>query len=96
MRTAVVRQAVNDDDEESTFKLIHVDGVPDELFDLQADSLEMADLLEKRPSLTQTLHKEQTRIANTLQRQKECVTTGHKVEIDDHLMQRLRSLGYLD
>lgn len=95
VRKAVVRQSA-DEQGESTFKLIHVDDEPDELFDLDSDPLEVESVLAERPFITQTLAQDHKRISGNVQRQKETLAAGTEVEMDDQLVQRLRGLGYLE
>ncbi len=95
VRKAVVRQHA-DEHGDSTFKLIHLDEQPDELFDLQSDPLELEDVHQKRPFITETLHQDHLRIAGNVERQQQTLSAGTEVEMDDQLAQRLRGLGYLD
>ncbi len=94
VRRAVVRQS--DADANSTYKLIHVDDQVDELFDLEADPGEVADVLAARPSTTNILNDDIRRIAANVTRQRDHLSTATEVEIDENLTQRLRALGYID
>ncbi|MCP4361255.1 MAG: sulfatase-like hydrolase/transferase, partial [Chloroflexi bacterium] len=94
-RRAVVRQTTADKTQ-TTHKLIHVDDTADELFDLQADPLENEDKLAARPSTVATLNQDIKRIAANVDRQRQNLTAGAEIEINDNLIQRLRGLGYID
>jgi uncharacterized sulfatase len=95
VRRAVVRHTA-EAETTSTHKLIHVDGQPDELLDLQADPLELENVLAERPSTTATLNQEMKRVGTAVERQRDNLSASHDVEIDDSLRQRLRGLGYID
>lgn len=94
MRRAVVRET--GEEEKSVFKLIHVADEADELFDLKADPLEGDNLLAERPLTTKQLDQDVKRISKSVERQRDNLSDGSEVEIDDSLMQRLRGLGYID
>ncbi len=95
VRKAVVRQAESGE-ADSAFKLIQVDETPDELFDLTADPLELADVLEVMGDTAVTLNQEINRISANTQRQRDNLAASGEVEIDEHLTQRLRGLGYIE
>lgn len=96
-RRAVVRQtSAGAADIPSTYKLIHVDDQPDELFDLAADPGEAVDVLAARPFAANVLNDDVKRMAANVTRQRDHLTTVTEVEIDDNLAQRLRALGYID
>lgn len=94
MRRAVVKTT----DDGDTLKLILLNEVPDELFDLQSDPVEQHNLIEEQPLPAASLSQEIERLSLNLQRQRDSLTAGatNSVELDDNLMQRLRGLGYLD
>ncbi len=89
LRRAVVRG-------EDNVKLIQVDGEPDELFDLVADPVEEVDLVAERPSLIPPLNQQIDQMTQKAQIQREQLTTGDTIEMDESLMQQLRGLGYID
>jgi len=95
LRRAVVREA-NQGTPESVFKLIHVDGEADELFDLKVDPLEHENILGVRPLTSHLLNQDIYRLSKKVTLQKEKLSAGLEVNIDDNLMQRLRGLGYID
>ncbi len=95
VRRALVSQTANEE-AKSIHKLIYVDDQADELFDLQADPPETADLLAARPRTTAGLNQEVKRVRTAVERQRDALTASTDVEIDDSLMQRLRGLGYID
>lgn len=80
------------------FKLIEVDEEVDELFDLDKDPLELANLLEQRPEVVAALAERLERIAAAAERQQENFSAGSLVDLegDEHLLQRLRGLGYIE
>ncbi|PID86157.1 MAG: sulfatase [Chloroflexi bacterium] len=90
------RRAVVKADKASSFKLIHVDEQPDELFNLAADPLELENQLHQQPSLTDSLNKEIQQMTSHVTQQQDHLAAGDEVELDDALMQQLRGLGYLD
>lgn len=91
-RRAVVREAVG-----GTHKLIHVDNVADELFDLTHDPLELESVLAERPSMASELDQQLQRMVETAARQRDTQTAGElDLQANDQLLQRLRGLGYID
>ncbi|MFO7679042.1 MAG: sulfatase [Chloroflexota bacterium] len=94
-RRAVIKQgeALNGD---APHKLIHIDGAPDELFNLSADPLELENALGERPDLTESLHEDLNRMTSHLNHQRHNLAAGGEVELDDALRQQLRGLGYID
>ncbi|MCA9969239.1 MAG: sulfatase [Anaerolineales bacterium] len=94
MRRAVVQAAGGG----SAHKLIHVDDVPDELFDVGADPLEMRDLLPERPLQAAALGQTLARTVSRLGQQRSALQAGQTIdpEADQQLLQRLRGLGYID
>lgn len=94
LRRAVVRA----DADGATHKLIWVDNQPDALFNLDADRVELENLLEKRPLLATELNQELTDLAQTVEAQRVNPQMGGtaNLEADEQLLERLRGLGYLD
>ncbi len=96
VRKAVVRQ-MDGGGMGGAFKLIQVDGTPDELFDLAADPLELESVLDVMGDTAVTLNQEINRISARAQRQRNNPAAGgEEVEIDGHLTRRLRGLGYIE
>ncbi|HIP70256.1 MAG TPA: sulfatase, partial [Anaerolineae bacterium] len=95
VRKAVVRRT-DSGGVDNTLKLIQVDDTPDELFNLTADPRELADVLDEMGDTAVTLNQEINRISATTQRQRDNLAVGGEVEIDEHLTQRLRGLGYIE
>jgi len=92
-RRAVVKQ----NGDATTSKLIQVDEKADELFNLAADPLELEDMLPARPQEAAALNQELNRMASQVERQRDDLTAGGQVEIDDdQVVRRLRGLGYID
>ena len=92
------RRAIVAADERTTHKLIHVDGEADELFDLAADPLELADIRGERPSLAAILDTRLNQMAAAAAMQRDHHTEEAPLEDDGdaQLQRRLRGLGYLD
>lgn len=98
-RRAVVRPARAEGAvEPSPLKLIHVDGAPDELFDLRADPREHADLLDSNPTTVAAFDWALEQMVSRARRENEAQPAGAAVDLDgdDRLQQRLRGLGYLE
>lgn len=95
-RCLSVRRAVVQARDEGALKLVHVDAVPDELFDLTADPLELSNVSSEQPQATAVLHQELERFSNNLNRQRQALTGGENIEIDESLRQQLRALGYIE
>ena len=81
-----------------TAKLIQLDGEPDELFDLEIDPLELENLLDAEPQEAAAMAERLRRVTAAAARQQESVTAGTLLDLegDEHLLQRLRGLGYID
>jgi len=90
------RRAVVQADGRSTFKLIQVDAVPDELFNLVVDPLELDNTLAEQPAETAVLNQAITRLAANLENQRTALAAGTEIELDEQLRQQLRGLGYID
>lgn len=87
-RRAVVRD---------TFKLIHVDDRPDELFDLAADPGELNNVMATHSAETVDLNTRLNQFATDVARERDAVKAGTQITIqDDQLRQRMRSLGYIE
>lgn len=89
LRRAVVKDA---------WKLIQVSDVPDELFDLAHDPLELADRLAERPDEAGELNQRLTNMALAAETLRDTLTAGATLDLaeDEQLMQRLRGLGYIE
>jgi arylsulfatase A-like enzyme len=90
------RRAIVKADENTPFKLIHVNDKPDELFNLTADPLELENQLTAEPHLTKSLHEEIERMASQVTHHRDNLDAGDEVELDDVLKQQLRGLGYIE
>ncbi|MCI0575645.1 MAG: sulfatase-like hydrolase/transferase [Chloroflexi bacterium] len=93
-RCMVMRRAVVKND----WKLIHVSEWPDELFDLAEDPLELTNRLPERPAETASLSQEINRLAHLAEAQRERLAAGASLDLeaDEHLLQRLQGLGYIE
>jgi hypothetical protein len=96
VRRAVVQEKRMGEAEAVPHKLIQVDEKLDELFDLAHDPLESENLLAERPSITEPMQKELSRLVTAVSQQKAQVTAGSQIELDDNVTRRLRALGYID
>lgn len=80
-----------------SLKLIQVDATADELFDLDADPLELNDIMDAHAAETIQLDNLLRHFAGRVNQQRDALTAGQTFELEDeHLIQQLRSLGYLD
>jgi hypothetical protein len=79
-------------------KLIQVDGQPDELFDLDADPAELTNLTAAQPDAVASLNQQLNWISSLVERQRDSLTAGTHLapETDEHVLQRLRGLGYIE
>ncbi|MCK5920285.1 MAG: sulfatase-like hydrolase/transferase, partial [Methylococcales bacterium] len=94
---AVRRAVVQKDEHGSNVKLIHVDGVPDELFDLGDDPLELTDVMLKQPLTTTALDSLLKDMAETAVSSAITDDDANAVQPEDErLLQQLRGLGYIE
>lgn len=80
------------------YKLIEVDNAAAELYDLQADAAETTNIIHDQPDVATSLAEQLGRVRRQTELQQERFTSGAAADtqIDDHLLQRLRGLGYLE
>lgn len=95
VRKAVVRQTAGGETT-STFKLIQVDDTPDEMFNLAKDPLELDNVLPAMEDTAVALQQDINRFGAQVQQQRDNLTASDTVELDEHLTQRLRGLGYIE
>jgi arylsulfatase A-like enzyme len=97
-RRAVVRTTGESGAGAAPFKLIQVDGQPDELFNLTLDPLELQNVLSQEDAreTAVSLNQEIERLVANLTIQRESLSAGAEIELDEQMRQQLRSLGYLD
>lgn len=99
-RRAIVRDTISEDDEGETaaMKLITIDDTPNELFNLNADPLELEDLIEAKPATAATFEYLLEQMILRVRRENELHPAGqvNETDVDDMLQQRLRGLGYLE
>ena len=96
-RCLSLRRAIVKENGSAALKLIQVDEKADELFNLATDPLELEDVLLVRSQEATALNQELTWMANQVERQRDNLTAGGQVELDDdQVVQRLRGLGYID
>ena len=91
------RSAIVSQDNNSTYKLIQLDSKPHELFDLPVDSLELNNIIDQEPVLSEVLD-QQLNLMEDEVRKKQVRLAGEDIDLegDAHLLQRLKGLGYLD
>jgi uncharacterized sulfatase len=79
-------------------KLINVSDLPDELFNLEIDPLELDDLMPERPIEVTELNREIDEWIRLMEAQRENLAAGigPDLEGDESLLQRLRGLGYIE
>lgn len=89
MRRAVVKNGK---------KLIHVSEWPDELFDLDKDPLEMDNRMSQEVAETAVMSQDINRMVRLTEAQRDNLAAGQNLdmEVDEHLLQRLRGLGYIE
>ncbi len=90
-RRAIVQATGGD-----ALKLIQVDSVPDELFNLATDPLELDNTMIMHPEETAVLNQAIDRQTANLERQRETLSAGGEIELDKQLQQLLRGLGYIE
>jgi hypothetical protein len=95
-RCLALRRAVVQHKSADTHKLIQIDDDPAELFDLASDPLELANVLAERPSLAPLLNQQINQMTQKAEIQREHLTTGDTIEMDESLLQQLRGLGYIE
>jgi uncharacterized sulfatase len=104
VRRAVVQQSKLQpgDPRSAAVKLIHVNDQPDQLFELESDPLELADLLPEYPLQTNAavaaLNRSLEQLVSRVHREFNDQSAGAAVDLegDEQLRQRLRGLGYLE
>lgn len=94
----VLRRGVVGDINSETYKLIQVADQPNELFDLAHDPLELTNELGQRPLPAHSLNTHLNQFKTNLQSTREQFSAGDTIEpeMDEHLIQQLRGLGYLE
>lgn len=95
-RRAVVRPSRID--EGTPLKLIEVDDVPEELYNLSADPAEITNLFGEDPSVSAALKLTLEQMVQRSLRERDAQPAGASVDldVDELLRQRLRGLGYLE
>lgn len=95
-RRAVVRSSRDFDG--APVKMIEIDDVPEELYNLSADSLERDNQFANEPALIAALELTVEQMVQRASRDRSAQPAGVAVDIDSDelLMQRLRGLGYLE
>lgn len=95
--TAMRRAVVTDWNEGRVWKLIQVNGQPDELFDLTADPKELTDLSPDYPSKVARLNHSINQMVAVSEQTREQFAAGDAVATDDErILQQLRNLGYVE
>lgn len=80
------------------YKLIQIDDAAAELYDLHQDPTEQHNLIADMPDLARAMQEQLTRVYRQAAIQRESFTVGAAADkqLEDHLLQRLRGLGYLE
>lgn len=96
-RRAVVRRRSSAEGT-NALKLIRIEDMAEELYDLRADPLELDNVLAQQPELVAALDQSLGQMVSRTTRERDAQPTGSAVEIDgdELLKKRLRGLGYLD
>ncbi len=90
------RAAIKQTSETNTHKFIQKDEKGEGLFNLTADPLELDNVIRDHQEETAVLEHALSRLVTTLQTQRQSLADSGPIEIDDHLLQRLRGLGYIE
>lgn len=95
-RRAAVRPARGENS--APLKLIEVDDVPEEIYNLKADPDESLNILDQEPSVAAALELSLDQMVQRAGRERDSLPAGAAVDIegDEMLRQRLRGLGYLE
>jgi uncharacterized sulfatase len=82
---------------EDGYKLVRLDGVKDELFDLTADSAEVHDIIKQQPERAAKLSgKLKTFITQAIKRQPDSWASQTLTIDDENISKHLQALGYID
>lgn len=97
-RAAVCQRGRGNGNYSPAMKLIQIEGISDELFDLIEDPLESENILSQLPDLTLALDRALDRMVSRATRERDALPSGTAVDIDgdELLQQRLRGLGYME
>lgn len=89
LRRAIVRD---------NLKMIQIDNVPEELYDLEMDPFELNNIVSQKPIVTDNLNQKLNRMISQVKLQRDKLAAGPELNLEDdeHLMTRLRHLGYLE
>jgi len=80
------------------FKLIKIDDVPEELYNLESDPLELSNIIAEAPMITEALDQQLSRMIDRVKSRDRHLSPGAQLDVgdDEQLKQRLRGLGYID
>ena len=84
---------------QNQYKLVRIDGVRDELYDLAASPTEEENIITQRPEQTQKLTaKLKTFVAQSLARQPDSWQSNQSLNLenDENVLKQLRALGYIE
>jgi uncharacterized sulfatase len=98
-RRAVVRQRPSVGGKpHSAMKLIQIEGVAEELYDLRRDPLELDNAVGEKPELVAALDQSLNQMVSRVTRERDASPSGAAagLEADELLQKRLRGLGYLE
>ncbi len=80
------------------FKLIKIDDVPEELYNLESDPLELSNIIAEAPMIAETLDHQLSRMIDWVKSQGRRLSPGAELDVggDEQLKKRLRGLGYIE
>jgi len=81
-----------------SFKLIKIDDVPEELYNLESDPLELSNIIAEAPMIAEALDHQLSRMIDRVKSRGRRLSPGEQLDLDgdEQLKQRLRGLGYID
>ena len=80
------------------FKLIKIDDVPEELYNLESDPLELSNIIAEAPMIVEALDHQLSRMVDRVKSRGRPLSPDAQLDVggDEQLKQRLRGLGYIE
>jgi len=80
------------------FKLIKIDDVPEELYNLESDPLELSNIIAEAPMIAEALDHQLSRMVDRVKSRGRPLSPDAQLDVggDEQLKQRLRGLGYIE
>ena len=80
------------------FKLIKIDDVPEELYNLESDPLELSNIIAEAPRIAGVLDHQLSGMIERVKSRGLRLSPGAQLDVggDEQLKQHLRSLGYIE